>query len=261
MDSDDEVSLSALPAPGSLDHGRADCALDVGQAATSFRAQQVPVLSWLGLSVSVPLHGRFRRCLSWVLGGDSGRKKRRCFSQDSDAGSSEAEDLSRFKPLLTSIDGAVSAGEILYIMGASGAGKSMLLDALADRLRLRNVYVPPADPWADGLDVSGEWTTGQLTVEGELNKLAANISIGRNMAGVHFYTDYYDSLRMGERVAAGILQEQMATYNDPCSMRLPSFDGDRVVISTTGRGDARLEVLGGDAGEWWSRHLPGAAFA
>ena len=32
--------------------------------------------------------------------------------------------------------------------------------------------------------------------------LAANISIGRNMAGVHFYTDYYDSLRMGERLIA-----------------------------------------------------------
>jgi len=131
----------------------------------------------------------------------------------------------------------------------------------ADRLRLRNVYVPPADPWADGLDVSDAWGTAQLTIEGELNKLAANISIGRNMAGVHFYADYFDSLRMGERVAAGILQEQMATYNDPCSMRLPSFDGDRIVISTTGRGDGRLDVLGGDAGEWWSRHLPGAAFA
>lgn len=29
-----------------------------------------------------------------------------------------------------------------------------------------------------------------LTVEGELNKLAANISIGRNWAGVHYFSDY-----------------------------------------------------------------------
>lgn len=137
MDSDDGVSLSVSPAPASLDHERADCALDVGgQVTPSFRAQPVPVLSWLGLSVSVPLQGRFRRCLSWVFGGDAGRKKRQCFSQYSDTGSSEAEDLSRFKPLLSSIEGEVSAGEILYIMGGSGAGKSMLLDALADRLRL-----------------------------------------------------------------------------------------------------------------------------
>lgn len=46
-----------------------------------------------------------------------------------------------------------------------------------------------------------------MTIAGELNKLAANISIGRDMAGVHFYTDYYESLRMGERVATGILIE------------------------------------------------------
>ncbi|MCB1948972.1 vanadium-dependent haloperoxidase, partial [Nitrosomonas sp.] len=40
-----------------------------------------------------------------------------------------------------------------------------------------------------------------LTLEGELNKLAANISIARNMAGVHYFSDYYDSLRMGEKIA------------------------------------------------------------
>ena len=131
----------------------------------------------------------------------------------------------------------------------------------ADRMRLRNVYVPPADPWSMALESSGEWRPAQLTIEGELNKLAANISIGRNMAGVHFYTDYFDSLRMGERIAVGILQEQMTNYNDPCSMRLPSFDGDRIVISTRGTGDAQLDVLDGNADEWWSRHLPGNAFA
>ena len=32
----------------------------------------------------------------------------------------------------------------------------------------------------------------KLTIQGELDKLAANISIGRNMAGVHYYSDYYD---------------------------------------------------------------------
>jgi hypothetical protein len=43
-----------------------------------------------------------------------------------------------------------------------------------------------------------------LTLEGELNTLAANISSGRNMAGVHYFTDYYDSVRMGEEIAIGI---------------------------------------------------------
>ena len=70
-----------------------------------------------------------------------------------------------------------------------------------------------------------------LTLEGELNKLAANISIGRNMAGVHYFTDYYDSLRMGEEIAIGILEEQALTYStDPFVLSVPTFDGDIVRI-------------------------------
>ncbi|MEL6927295.1 MAG: vanadium-dependent haloperoxidase [Cyanobacteria bacterium J06600_6] len=70
-----------------------------------------------------------------------------------------------------------------------------------------------------------------LTLEGELNKLAANISIGRNMAGVHFFTDYYDSLRMGEEIAITILEEQALTYStDPFVLSLPTFDGEVVRI-------------------------------
>ncbi len=66
-----------------------------------------------------------------------------------------------------------------------------------------------------------------LTLEGELNKLAANISIGRNMAGVHYFSDYYDSLRMGEAIALGVLEEQALTYpTDPFVLSVPTFDGD-----------------------------------
>ncbi len=62
-----------------------------------------------------------------------------------------------------------------------------------------------------------------LTVGNELNKLAANISMGRNMAGVHYYTDYIDSLVMGEKVAIGILLEQSLAYEIyPVNVR-PSF--------------------------------------
>ena len=66
-----------------------------------------------------------------------------------------------------------------------------------------------------------------LTLEGELNKLAANISIGRNMAGVHYYSDYYDSLRMGEEIAIGMLEEQAICYpTDPFVLSVPTFDGE-----------------------------------
>ncbi|WP_373635105.1 vanadium-dependent haloperoxidase [Yoonia sp. SS1-5] len=70
-----------------------------------------------------------------------------------------------------------------------------------------------------------------LTLEGELNKLAANISIGRNMAGVHYFSDYYDSLRMGEQIALGILEEQALCYpTDEFVMSVPTFDGAVVRI-------------------------------
>ncbi|MEM0990809.1 MAG: vanadium-dependent haloperoxidase [Pseudomonadota bacterium] len=74
-----------------------------------------------------------------------------------------------------------------------------------------------------------------LTLEGELNKLAANISIGRNMAGVHYFSDYVDSLRMGEQVAIGILEEQALTYPlEPFVVSLEPFDQTQgtIVIGT-----------------------------
>lgn len=69
-----------------------------------------------------------------------------------------------------------------------------------------------------------------LTVEGELNKLASNIAIGRNWAGVHYFTDYIESIRLGEQVALGILEEQKLTYGENFSMTVPLFDGGTVRI-------------------------------
>ena len=70
----------------------------------------------------------------------------------------------------------------------------------------------------------------QLTVEGELNKLASNIAIGRNWAGVHYFTDYYESLLMGEAIAIAILEEQKLTFGENFSMTLPKFDGSTIRI-------------------------------
>ena len=80
-------------------------------------------------------------------------------------------------------------------------------------------------------DPNDENSLCPLTLEGELNKLAANISIARNMAGVHYFSDYYDSLRMGEEIAIGILEEQALCYPlDPFVMSLPTFDGEVIRI-------------------------------
>lgn len=89
------------------------------------------------------------------------------------------------------------------------------------------VYVPNADGSAL-MDVSA--SNPCLTLEGELNKLATNIAIGRDWAGVHYYTDYYESFRLGEQVAIGILEEQKLTYGENFSMTVPLLDGTAVRI-------------------------------
>jgi hypothetical protein len=81
-------------------------------------------------------------------------------------------------------------------------------------------------PNANGAALNSHQPVSPLTLEGELNKLAANISIGRNMGGVHYFTDYYDSVRMGEAVAIGLLEEQALCYpTDTFVMSIPTFDG------------------------------------
>jgi membrane-associated phospholipid phosphatase len=69
-----------------------------------------------------------------------------------------------------------------------------------------------------------------LTVGGELNKLAANIAIGRNTAGVHWRSDYTESVRLGEEIAIRLLQEQRPTYNEDHHFTLTRFD-DRTRIT------------------------------
>jgi hypothetical protein len=64
-----------------------------------------------------------------------------------------------------------------------------------------------------------------MTVGGELNKLASNISIGRNMAGVHYRSDYVESLILGENVAISILKDQEKDFNEPYCLKFHKFDG------------------------------------
>ncbi len=103
---------------------------------------------------------------------------------------------------------------------------------------------------------------GKLTIQGELDKLAANISIGRNMAGVHYYSDYYDSLRMGERIAVSIVMEQAPSYGDAVESTFKSFDGDYVTISGEVGSCPSLSVIDRhgdpvDPRDWWLRHVAG----
>ena len=71
----------------------------------------------------------------------------------------------------------------------------------------------------------------KITVGGEMDKLAANIAIGRHHAAVHWRSDYEDSLPLGEAVAISILRDQKATYNESFKgFTFTKFDGTRITV-------------------------------
>jgi hypothetical protein len=70
-----------------------------------------------------------------------------------------------------------------------------------------------------------------MTVGSELNKLAGNIATFRNAAGVHWRSDYTESLPFGEAVAIGLLQEMSLGFNeDDAFFELTKFDGQKIRI-------------------------------
>ncbi|CDF39041.1 unnamed protein product [Chondrus crispus] len=119
---------------------------------------------------------------------------------------------------------------------AYGAGHAAVAGACTTILKaffdheheLDFAYVPTPD--GSELEDVVDSLEEKLTVEGELNKVCSNISIGRNWAGVHYFTDYRESIILGEKIALGVLEEQKLTYAEDFSMTVPLFDGSTVTI-------------------------------
>jgi hypothetical protein len=86
---------------------------------------------------------------------------------------------------------------------------------------------------ADGLSLVAYTGSdaGSMTVGGELNKLAGNIALFRDAAGVHWRSDYTESLPLGEAVAIGLLQEMSLGFNEnDAFFELTKFDGQKIRI-------------------------------
>ena len=72
---------------------------------------------------------------------------------------------------------------------------------------------------------------GSLTVGGELNKLASNVAVGRDMAGIHYRTEGIESFRLGEAVAISVLRDQRNTYNEDFGgFTFTRFDGSQITV-------------------------------
>jgi membrane-associated phospholipid phosphatase len=88
----------------------------------------------------------------------------------------------------------------------------------------------PVQPNAAGTGLD-PYVGPALTVEGELNKLAANIAQGRCMAGVHWRSDSDASLFLGEAVAIQLLHDQRALFNENfAGFTFKKFDGTTTTV-------------------------------
>ncbi len=125
---------------------------------------------------------------------------------------------------------------------AYGAGHATVAGALATILKAffpgEQLILDPVVSTPDGLSLV-PWEPAvendvRLTVEGEINKLAGNIALGRNFAGVHWRSDYTESILLGEQVAISILCDQRNTYNEAYEFRFRGFQGNLIRIHPAG---------------------------
>jgi hypothetical protein len=118
-----------------------------------------------------------------------------------------------------------------------GAGHATVAGAAVTILKAvfdESFVIPnPVVASADGLSLM-PYTgpdAASLTVGTELNKLAANIALGRNFAGVHWRSDYEESLKLGEEFAISVLRDQRPTYQEMFDgFTFTRFDGTRVTV-------------------------------
>lgn len=91
-------------------------------------------------------------------------------------------------------------------------------------------FANPVEASADGLSLL-PYTQTALTAGGELNKLAANIALGRDTAGVHWRSDGIEGIVLGEAVAISTLRDFDLTYSEEFSgFSLTKFDGTLITI-------------------------------
>ena len=108
----------------------------------------------------------------------------------------------------------------------AGACTTILKAFFEESLRLPNPVV------ANATGTALQSYSGSLTVGDELNKLASNIALGRDWAGVHYRSDGIDGLLVGEQQAIGLLQDYSLTYREQFGgLSFKKFDGTVVTIS------------------------------
>jgi hypothetical protein len=111
----------------------------------------------------------------------------------------------------------------------AGAGVTVLKAFFDENFVIPNPMVA-SDDGQSLLPYTGS-DAGKITVGGELNKLANNVALGRDMAAVHWRSDGFQSLLLGEAVAISILRDQRRTFNEPFDgFTFHKFDGTKITV-------------------------------
>jgi len=96
------------------------------------------------------------------------------------------------------------------------------------------IWPNPMVPSSDGLSLvpyTGS-DADQITVEGELNKLAHNVSYGHGiLSGVHWRSDTETSLLLGEAMALSCLRDKANTYHEKFTVQIRKLDGSIATIT------------------------------
>jgi hypothetical protein len=116
------------------------------------------------------------------------------------------------------------------------AGHAMIAGACATALKAcfheTSVIAEPVTTGSSGQALTPYNNQAErLTVGGELNKLASNIAIGRDFAGLHWRSDSIEGIKLGEAVALSVMRDMKECYHQLFrGFSLTKFDGSTVIV-------------------------------
>jgi hypothetical protein len=147
--------------------------------------------------------------------------------------SSEAADRSFQKFGTYLISSAYPEGAPNHSSYPGGASSNAAINATILKAFFDESFVIPNPVQPDPSDPTKliPYVGPPLTVGGELNKLATNIGLGRNWAGIHWRSDAAASLPQAEEIAIGLLRDERNVYREPFEgFKFTRFDGTTVEI-------------------------------
>jgi hypothetical protein len=113
------------------------------------------------------------------------------------------------------------------------AGHAAIAGACATILKAffdENFVIP--NPVQPNMSNNGlEQYNGVLLVGDELNKLAGNIAMGRDFAGVHYRSDCFEGILLGEKIALSVLVDEAYTNNENFKgYKVTQFNGKTITV-------------------------------